>query len=137
MGNDTKQAVDLGFGTLEVLTDQICEVIINEGVCMDLTDVQVYHKALEGLFDGPFGLLINKVNKYTYTFEAQQQLASLPQIRAMAVLVKSTSSEMVTNNLVSIPRPVSWNIKIFNVRNTAMKWLEENLRQAEMPGSGT
>lgn len=136
MGYDTKHAVDLGFGILEVLSDQICEVIINEGVCMDLNDVDLYHNALEGLFDGPFGLLINKVNKYTYTFEAQQQLASLPQIKAMAVLVKSTSSEIVTNNLVSIPRPVSWNIKIFNVRNTAMKWLEENLTQAEMPGFG-
>ena len=60
--------MDLPFATIIKLREDIAEVIINEGVEMNLDMVNQYHEYLLLHFKAPFSLLINKVNSYTYNF---------------------------------------------------------------------
>lgn len=118
----------LSFGEITTLQDDIAEVIINDGVEIDLEMVEEYHELLLNKMKPPFSLLVNKVNSYTYTFEAQQQIATLTQINAMAIVAYNKMTETSTKNLASMPRDTPWKIKIFNERKIALSWLQGEQR---------
>ena len=118
--------MDLSFATIIKLREDIAEVIINEGVEMDLDMVNQYHEYLLSHFDAPFSLLINKVNSYSYTFEAQMALATLKEINVMAVVVYSRAAKFSTEDLEARPRPIDWNMNIFSNRDEALTWLKLN-----------
>ena len=114
----------LPFADLKILRKDIAEVIIHDGIEMDLEMVQQYHDSLLQHLQPPFSLLINKINSYTYTFDAQKTLATLPEINAMAVIVYNDISKVSTDSLATFPRDTQWNIKIFYDRFAAISWLE-------------
>lgn len=114
----------LSFGEISILQDDIAEVIVNNGVEFDLEMVKEYHEFLLKEMKAPFSLLINKLNSYTYTFEAQRELASLKQINAMAVVAYNKIAETSTKILTVLPREQSWKIKIFDNRRLALMWLQ-------------
>jgi len=113
----------LSFGEITILQEDIAEVIVNDRVEFDLEMLGEFHEFLLHKMKYPFSLLINKLNSYTYTFEAQQHLGTLPQINAMAVVAYSKITELTTKSLIKVPRKVLWKIKIFNDRQVALKWL--------------
>ena len=114
---------ELSFAKIILLEENIAEVIINEGIEIDNKMVTEYHDFLLRHLSAPFYLLINKINSYTYTFDAQIKIASLPQIKAMAVISYNRITEIATRDLASIPRDNEWNIQIFPDRDTALQWL--------------
>lgn len=108
-----------------MLSDSIAEVIINDNVEMTLTMVELYHEFLLSHLVSPFYLLINKINTYTYSFEAQLNLATLNEINAIAVVVYSRGSKLSTEYLKSsVPRKVDWNMQICSDRDEALNWLQ-------------
>ena len=115
---------ELPFAKIIILRDDIAEVIVNEGVQMTVGMVDQYHAFLLSHLRHPFSLLINKVNAYSYDFDAQEKLATLVEIRAMAVVVYNRVSRIATETLASFPRAVKWNLKIFSSRAEALEWLE-------------
>jgi hypothetical protein len=117
---------ELGFGKIIRLDEDIAEVIIDRGIEMDLAMVNEYHNFLITHLKAPFSLLINKVNPYTYTFAAQRKLATIPQIRTMAVVTHNPIAEKMTLSLVRIPRDRDWNIKLFRDRDLALQWLRDD-----------
>ena len=84
---------ELPYAKIIVLKDDIAEVIIDDDIVMDETMVEHYHGFLLSHLNAPFSLLINKVNSYTYDFNAQMKLATLVEIKAMAVLPQSDHKE--------------------------------------------
>ncbi len=114
----------LPFASINILRPDIAEVIVDEGVEMTLQMVNEYHDFLLSHLVSPFSLLINKINSYTYDFEAQKNLATLNEIHAMAVVVYNEITRMSTDNLASFPRDTSWNMKTFYDRHDALSWLE-------------
>jgi len=99
-------------------------VIINENVEMTLEMVEQYHTFLLSRLISPFSLLINKINSYTYSFDAQVNLATIEEINAMAVVAYTQVSQISTEYLkTTVPRKVSWNLKIYNNREDALNWL--------------
>ena len=114
----------LSFGEITLLKPDLAEVIIGSGVEMDLQMVNEYHEFLLTHLENPFNLLINKIHRYSYTFEAQQHLATLPEINLMAVVAYNSMTEKSTKSPISIPRAMPWNIQIFKERKTAFDWLE-------------
>jgi hypothetical protein len=114
---------ELSFAKIIILQENVAEVIINEGIEINNEMVTEYHNFLLQHLTAPFFLLINKINSYTYTFDAQIKIASLPEIKAMAVVAYSKATEVATRNLASIPRNNAWNIQIFPDRDTALEWL--------------
>jgi len=115
---------DLPFAKIIILSDSIAEVIINENVEMTLVMVKEYHEFLLSHLVSPFSLLINKVNSYTYDFDAQLNLATLTEINAMAVVAYTRSTKISTEYLnSSVPREKDWNLKIFSNRDEGLNWL--------------
>ena len=114
---------DLSFAKIIVLRDDIAEVMIDDGVEMDIGMVKQYHDFLLTHLRAPFSLLVNKVNAYTYAFEAQEKLATLKEINAMAVVAYNRVTRITTETLASFPRDVQWNLEIFSNREDALSWL--------------
>jgi hypothetical protein len=75
---------NLDFARIVLLRDDIAEMIVNQNVEMDSAMIDAYHAFLVGHLRAPFSLLINKINTYSYTFEAQRKLVAIPEINAMA-----------------------------------------------------
>ena len=114
---------ELPFAKIKILQDNIAEVVINEGIEMDVKMVGQYHDFLLSHLRSPFFLQINKVNAYTYDFQAQIKLAALKEINAMAVVAYSRATKLSTESLVSYPRSNKWNLKVFSNRDEALAWL--------------
>ena len=90
---------------------------------MDIEIVQQYHDFLLSHLRSPFSLLVNKINAYTYDFEAQERLATLKEINAMAVVAYNQVTKITTETLALFPRDVQWNLEIFSNRDDALSWL--------------
>lgn len=118
--------MELPFGQIIKLREDIAEVIINEGIEMDLNMVNQYHEWLLSHLKSPFSILVNKVNSYTYDFEAQMALGTLKEINVMAVVVYNNAAKFSTEDLASRPRIKDWNISIFSNREQALTWLKLN-----------
>jgi len=123
---------ELSFAKINILQPDIAEVIVNEGVELNLAMVEEYHSFLLSHLQPPFSLLINKMHSYTYDFDAQQKLATLPEIHVMAVVAYNYITEKTTEVLASYPREQKWNLVIFSDRSEALDWLiskQEELKQ--------
>jgi len=114
---------ELPFAKIVILRDDIAEVMINDGVRMNQEMVEQYHDFLLSHLRAPFSLLINKINSYTYDFHAQEKLATLKEINAMAVVAYNRVTKITTETLASYPRDVKWNLEIFSNRDEALAWL--------------
>lgn len=76
---------EMSFAKIIILNDNVAEVMVNEGVEMDEPMVKQYHDFLRSHLQSPFYLLINKINAYTYNYQAQMNLEAIKEIKAMAV----------------------------------------------------
>ena len=114
---------ELPYAKIIILQDNIAEVMINDEVKMDLEMVEQYHEFLLSHLRPPFSLLINKINSYTYDFDAQLKLATLKEINAMAVVAYNRITRITTEALASYPRSEKWNLKVFSNRDEALNWL--------------
>jgi len=74
----------LSFAAVNILTDNIAELIIDENIEVSIEMVEEHDKLLSSLFKGPFGVLVNKVNKYSYTLEAKLIMGSIEPMTAIA-----------------------------------------------------
>ena len=115
---------ELPFGKIIILQGDIAEVIINDGVELNTEMVRQYHDFLLSHLKAPFSMLVNKINSYTYSFEAQETLATLDEINAMAVVAYDRMAQRTTESLASFPRDVKWNIMIFSNRDDGLTWLK-------------
>tara|TARA_R110002049_G_scaffold185393_3_gene353605 strand:+ start:287 stop:655 length:369 start_codon:yes stop_codon:yes gene_type:complete len=115
----------LSFGEIIILKANLAEVIINDEVLMDLDMVNEYHEFLLTHLEAPFSLLINKKFSYAYTFRAQKVIASLREIKSMAVVAEGFNAKTSTNFLISMNKGNNWNIKTFRLRDEAIIWLEK------------
>ena len=111
---------ELSFGKVVILRKDIAEVIINEGVEMDRDMVEQFHDFLLEKLSSPFSLVINKINNYSYSFDAQKSLGALNELNAIAVVVYTRISEATTESVSSFPREIKWNMKMFSNRDEAM-----------------
>ena len=115
----------LKFAKIILLRHDIAEVVIDENIVMNLAMVNEYHSFLISHLSAPFSLLINKINEYSYEFQAQLAIGNLPQIHAMAVVTYTRKSEITTHLLTTTtPRKKEWNISLFSQRSLALEWLE-------------
>jgi hypothetical protein len=117
----------LSFGTATLLAPNLVEVIVNEGVEMDLVMVREYHAFINKELATPCGTLINKKNSYSFTFEAELEISNLNKIKAIAAVVYNEAGRIATEFVGALPTHKQWNMKIFNDRQAALDWLHEQL----------
>ncbi|WP_458627492.1 DUF7793 family protein [Winogradskyella sp. PC D3.3] len=114
----------LSFGSIAILKANLAEVIIDEGVVMDMKMVEQYHAFLTEKLEIPMSLLINKKYSYTYTFEAQKSIVNKDIMKTLAVVTHAYVSKLATDILINMNRDNGWNIKMFKNREEALEWLE-------------
>jgi len=121
----------LSFCSINILTDTIAEVIVNKNIVMSLEMVEEYHKFLVDNFKGDFGILVNKINQYHYSFEAKLTIASASNIKAMAVINYNQAGKKSTEELLEVREQDSWNLKSFSGLDLGwqqgFEWLEKEL----------
>ena len=74
----------LSFCTINKLSDNIAEVIIANDVEVSLEMVEEHDEILCSIFKGNFGVLVNKINTYTYAVEATLSMGSIARMKAIA-----------------------------------------------------
>lgn len=121
----------LSFARVNIVLENIVEVIVDNSIVVSLEMVEELDKFLSNKFNESFGLLINKVNSYSYSFEATMTLGSLDYINAIAVINYSKDGEMVTTEIMDKRKVDNLNIKSFSTLELgyqhATGWLQNQL----------
>ncbi len=124
----------LSFGSINKISDNIAEVIVNENVVMSLEMTEEYHQFLVDNFIGDLGLLVNKINPYSYTFEAKLNIGSASNIKAIAVVLYNQAAEKAVDDLFAMRQSDGWNLKTFSGLDLGwqqgLNWLEKELSEA-------
>ncbi len=85
----------LSFGHFNILSEKILEVVADEGVEMTLEMIEECHRFVNKHFNDDFGMLVNRVNNYTYSFEAKLSIASYENLKAIAFVYYSPDTKNV------------------------------------------
>ena len=120
----------LPFADIKILDDRTAEVIVNDGIEFTASMVERFHDFLLAHLRPPLSLLINRIHSYTYDFEAQQTIGTIPQISSLAILVYSRAGEFTTNCLFSVPRVYTPKYRIFKDRAEALFWLKAQVAKS-------
>ena len=76
----------LSFADINIVSDCIAEVIIDEGVNVSIEMVEEYDNYLACVFKNHYAILVNKINNYSYSPETQFILGSTENIIAIAAV---------------------------------------------------
>ena len=121
----------LSFGFYKVFANNIVEVTADEGIEMTLEMVEECHEFVNENVEGDFALLINRINNYSYTYEAKLSVASYEGLKALAFVCYSEKSVLVTNKLQECRSFDQWRYPIFSGLELgwqqAYQWLENEL----------
>jgi len=122
---------ELSFCSINMLDENIAEIIVNKSVEISIEMVEEYDEFLLTHFSSDFGLLINKINDYNYSFEAKLSIASNEHLKVMAVVNYSNESEELTQKIKNLRAVDDWNLKNFSGLDLgwqqAYDWLKEEL----------
>lgn len=121
----------LSFCSINILNDYIAEVIVNKNVEISLEMVEEYEAFLADKFTEGFGLLINKIHHYHFSFEAKLSINSHANLKAIAVVNYTEKSKSITEDIAKIRKIDGWNLKSFSGLDLgwqqALDWLEKEL----------
>lgn len=121
----------LSFAHFNILSDNIVEVVVDEGVQMTLEMIEECHKFIGNNFPEEFGMLINRVNNYSYTYEAKLSIASYSNLKAIAFVYYSKDSKEITEYLYKLRVFDEWNYRLFSGLELgwqqALEWLQQEL----------
>ncbi|MBU2924171.1 hypothetical protein Q4530_04985 [Colwellia sp. 1_MG-2023] len=122
---------ELSFCSINILNENIAEVIVNKSVEISIEMVEEYDEFLSTHFSSNFGLLINKINHYDYSFEAKLSIASHENLKVIAVINYSDESEALTQKMNDLRAVDRWNLKNFSGINLGWQdgfdWLTKEL----------
>ena len=119
----------LSFADFNIHSSNILEVRVHTGIEMSLEMIEECSEFVEKHFQTNFAILVNKVNEYTYSYEAQLCLASYPHLKAIAFIHYSEQSAQTTKalqKLRSLDLPAIQTFSGDDIQQ-AMMWLNDEL----------
>jgi hypothetical protein len=116
---------ELSFCKIEVLQHDIAEVIVDEGVDINIGMVDEIHRCFLSIFTHPFSLLINKKNSYSTQLDALIQFGTLRAINKIAIFAPNKMAKLSADFSVDIPSSAELNIQVFTDRAEGLNWLLE------------
>ena len=119
----------LDFCDITNIADSITEIKIDEDIIVDETMVDEFHNWLAQHHNDEFGLLVNKTNHYTYTFNAQLKIGQIENMQAAAFLVKEHSAEVAVQAVMGIKQRRQIPNSTFYKHQDAVEWLQDQLSQ--------
>jgi|AZII01.1.fsa_nt_gi hypothetical protein len=118
----------LPFASLKCPTDNIIELIIDEGVEISVDMARALHEVIEQWVDDePTGFVVHKLHSYSVSFEAQQIIGDLPGIAVSAVVAYNQFGEMTAQQIIAMSEMVESDIAIFPTLENAIFWLQKRL----------
>jgi len=113
----------LSFGKIALLRSNVAEIMVDEGVDIDVQMVNEIHNHLLSLFTHSFSLLINKSNAYSTQLDALILFGSLTAINKIAIFAPNRLAKLSADFSANIPSSTHLNIQVFTERNEAISWL--------------
>ena len=113
----------LSFCKVSVIKADIAEVIVDEGVNIDITMVEEIHNCFLSIFSRSFSLLINKTNSYSTELDALIKFGTLAAINKIAVFAPNKMAKLSADFSADIPSSAELNIQVFTNRDVAFAWL--------------
>jgi len=121
----------LSFAYFNILSENILEVVVDDGIEMTLEMIEECHDFIDAHFTGNFALLINRLNSYDYSYEAKLSIASYTGLKAIAFVYYNNEDKQLVEKLHHIRKHDQWNCQIFAGltmgRQQAFNWLQEEL----------
>jgi len=128
----------LSFAKINVLTDSVAEVIVDQGIEISLEMSEEYDNFLSQQFSNNFALLVNKINQYDFSFEAKLSMASHENLAAIAVVTYENDGKKSVEDLAAMRKLDGWNLKVFDGLNLGWQdgydWLQSQLNEIEQVG---
>jgi hypothetical protein len=119
------------FGQIKLISSNITEVVINQGVEISLELVEEYDTVMKKHFNKPYAVLVNRLNNYSYAYEALLCIGSTQNLKAAAVINYGAANAQQTKDLQSVRHNDKLVIKEFSGlelgRESAINWLEAQL----------
>lgn len=121
----------LSFASLNLLSDCIVEIIIDEGVEVSLEMIEEYDEYLSKNLNESFAMLINRINNYHCTFEAKLTAVSHGQLCATAIVAYNNDDRKEVGDLMKLREVDELNLQIFSGLELgwqdAYSWLQKEL----------
>lgn len=118
--------------SLELIEQNLVEIVVNDGVEVSLEDFEAIDSFFNEHCKIDFGVLVNRKNNYSYSFEAKHLLGLNENIKAIAVNVFTADGYHTTQDLIATRRVDNLNIKVFtardNGRDKAVAWLSSQVK---------
>ena len=119
----------LSFAHVNVLDTHIAEVICDKNIEVTMEMIEEVEVFLCDFFVNDFGVLINKIHPYTYSFGAKLTLGSRERMKAIASVNYTDIAQAITQDIINIRSTDNLNIKQFSGlelgRQQAFEWLQE------------
>lgn len=117
--------INIEFAKIIILKNDLAEIIVEQYVEITLDMVHHLHQTLLDNLTAPFFLVINKINNYSYGFEAMHELGTINEIAGVAIVCYSEQAKANSQYLTNLNRKIEWNTKIFNNRKDGLKWIAQ------------
>ncbi len=103
--------LEFPFAKVLIRDVSLIEIIADEGVEINSDMIEQFHQLLLENFSPPIGILVNKINRYSYTFRAQIKLGDIHEVGAIAVVAYSQMSKKRTQAFIGLPRKHELNLQ--------------------------
>jgi len=113
------------FAKIIIIKNDVAEIIIDKEIELTLEMVRRLHQTLRDNLTAPFFLLINKINDYSYDFEAMHELGTIKEIAGIAIISYSVQTQINSQYISKLKRKKIWNAKTFNNRDDALEWIQQ------------
>lgn len=126
-----QKPLQLSFCTVNFISENLIEVIVDQGTEVSIEMVEEYDEFLDQNFTQNFGILVNRINQYCYSAEAKWLIGSNSLIKALAVIYYDDVTKVSTESLKKTRAIDNWNLKSFSGLELgwqrAVTWLSKEL----------
>lgn len=121
------------YGYINVINNNILEITPDEGAIISLEMVEETQGFINEHITQNFAMLINQINNYHYSYEAQLSVGSYANLTAIAFVYFSEQGQDMSKNLVKKRAIDNWNFQIFSGLDLgwqlALSWLQGELNK--------
>jgi hypothetical protein len=113
------------FAKIIIIENDVAEIIVDKEIELTIEMVRHLHQTLRNNLATSFFLLINKINDYSYDFEAMHELGTIKEIAGIAIIGYSVQAQINSQYMSKLKRKKTWNAKTFNNRDDALEWIQQ------------
>jgi len=121
----------LSFGNIKIINGNIAEITINKDIEMSLEMVEECEQFFTDHFVDWFGIIVNKINSYEYSYEAKLTIGTHEKLKAIAVVNYNDYGITQSKRIIKLRVMDNLNVKKFSGLNLgwqhALEWLTQEL----------